>query len=444
MLQPVLRFLVFFTLWSFFAGLTGCGSPADDIFVAGSVPRDSNAISGGYDDENDSAVVGIVSLANSSLGICSGTLIAPNVVLTAQHCVATTSSAGVLCGSTTFGPAHSPSGLYISTERRLTQRPDDYYGTAEILTPPGTSDFCGNDIALMILNSPVAADEATPRIPAVDVQLEQSDEYYAVGYGATDDNGSGSGRRRRRDTLYVSCVSEECPAVYVAQEEFIGDTGVCQGDSGGPAFDMEHRVVGIASRGSSGCDMPIYTYVRKWGDWIKEKVQYGTSSAGVDTPMWALGAPTDPIYSLRVGLTCTEDSECESYMCRDGYCTRPCTDLAACPDSYVCERGSNECVSIFDLRAGEACSGNADCMSNMCHEGYCTRPCNGGATCPDYYTCSESGGYCVSQNETVVDPGEEDTASGCQAADASFTWTMLLMLGGMVRFRRRLGYCIAR
>ncbi|MBT6433950.1 MAG: S1 family peptidase [Deltaproteobacteria bacterium] len=411
-------FLVFFAL----VGLTACGTEEPTILLAGAIEQDSAAISGGYNDNEDTAVVGIVSLANNSLGICSGTLIAPNVVLTAQHCVAPTSSEGVLCGATTFGQSYDPSGLFISTKRRLTQSPDDYYSTAEILVPPGGSDFCGYDIALMILNNPVDPAEATPRIAAVDVDLEQSDGYYAVGYGATDGAGSGSGQRRRRDGLYVACVADECPPAYTTYQEMIGDTGVCQGDSGGPAFDLEHRVVGIASRGSAGCEMPIYTYVRAWGDWIKDKVIYGTTGAGVDTPKWAYGAPTDPIYTLRVGAECTTDSDCESNMCRDGYCTRPCEDLAPCPDSFMCENVTNECVSIYDLRVGAACESNADCLSNMCHNNYCTRPCNEGAVCPDYYQCQELGGYCISDREAEE---EESADSGCHAVGGSF-WTAML------------------
>ena len=85
-------------LWLAFllALVPGCGSPEETMVLAGAIDQSMNPISGGYSDSEDTAVVGIVSLANNSLGICSGTLIAPNVVLTAQHCVAPTSSAGVL------------------------------------------------------------------------------------------------------------------------------------------------------------------------------------------------------------------------------------------------------------------------------------------------------------------------------------------------------------
>ncbi|MEZ4463488.1 MAG: trypsin-like serine protease [bacterium] len=36
-------------------------------------------------------------------GICSGSLIAPNLVMTAQHCVAEIRSPQVICGQSAFG-----------------------------------------------------------------------------------------------------------------------------------------------------------------------------------------------------------------------------------------------------------------------------------------------------------------------------------------------------
>ena len=72
-----------------------------------------------------------------------------------------------------------------------------------------------------------------------------------MGYGG-DDSGSwdASGRRRRRDDLFVECPYDQCSLRYqfaMRDTEFLGDTGVCQGDSGGPALDAEGRVIGVVS-----------------------------------------------------------------------------------------------------------------------------------------------------------------------------------------------------
>ncbi len=421
----------------------GCGAEgptSEELDVA--LSQVQQGIMGGYEDSDDTAVVGLVSFTNQSLGICSGTLIAPNVVLTAQHCVAPTSTQGVVCGETSFGSAYSASGLYITTEPSMTRDPRDYWESAEVFVTD-SSDFCGNDIAILVLTEPVDESYATPRIPRVDTPIERYDGYYAVGYGSTSDAGGGSGTRRRRDNLVIDCVGAECPTWYVTAEELVGDTGVCTGDSGGPAFDLLGRVVGIASRGAMNCDMPVYTHVQPWGEWIREKVVYATQGAGIATPGWANGFPTDPIYTLRVGSVCAEDSDCESYSCLDGYCTRPCNENAPCPTAYVCDESLGSeglCVSSYTLRLGQVCSEASECLSGICHDGYCSRPCNNGAPCPDYYVCAESLQYCVMDSDPAATSGKSGGDEGGCSATGSGSWAWLLLLGSyllLMRPRRR-------
>ncbi len=358
------------------------------------------AIKGGYTDMDDNAVVGLVIQQGWSGGSCSGTLIAPNVVLTAQHCVAPISGnqQGVDCGSSEFDSPYGSGNLFVTTNTYMGWNSSDYHAVAEIYLPTGgygsqwgnNKLVCGNDIALMILESPVPESEAVPMIPRVDVPMEGSEQYSAIGYGATGQNGGGSGTRRRRDNLYAECIGEFCPFYYsysVKAAEWVGDAGVCQGDSGGPAVDTIDRVVGVASRGGNNCSSPVYGYGYEWADWLKEKTVFATQKYGVETPKWAMGWPTDPKFSFEVAGSCEVGTDCLSGICAEGVCSRLCSDLAPCPDGFACTGDPEICMPA---PIGDVCEADGECVSGICYEGFCTRTCSNSLVgCPEGYTCDD-------------------------------------------------------
>ena len=77
--RPVLGFLLAATVLSI-----GCGSTDSDP-GGGDQITFNQEIMGGEIDREHTAVVGLVSSSAYGVGTCSGTLIAPNLVLTAQH-----------------------------------------------------------------------------------------------------------------------------------------------------------------------------------------------------------------------------------------------------------------------------------------------------------------------------------------------------------------------
>jgi len=214
-------------------------------------PSQSQGIAGGELAPEDPAIVGLL----TGHSACSGTLIAPNLVLTAHHCVAQTPPGPVSCDETAFGPLHD-NVMSVTTH-------DSVLGIArhivrEVHVPPGSEDLCGGDVAVMILDDVVEPTEAWPIPPRVDRSPSRDETYRAVGFGAIDGDGTGSGLRRQRGGLRVDCVGDGCLAVYEVQlNEWMGETGVCAGDSGGPALDEQGRVMGVTSRGGDGCTTPI-------------------------------------------------------------------------------------------------------------------------------------------------------------------------------------------
>src|SRR4029077_16574751 len=97
-------------------------------------------------------------------GICSGTLITPNLVVTARHCVDNTPQE-ILCElNPSFGSREwsiSQQELWITTNATMNNSASGWHVVNQIVTPTD-GHICGNDIALLVLNGLVAAAEAKP------------------------------------------------------------------------------------------------------------------------------------------------------------------------------------------------------------------------------------------------------------------------------------------
>ena len=138
------------------------------------------AVSGGQVDSSSTSVVGII---NQGGGLCTGSLIAPNLVMTAQHCVAPTPGQAVQCGRANFGTPGRPGNFFVTTQTSFPRGANGYYGVREVRVPEIGADLCGSDIAMLVLSRNVPAAEATPLVPRIDHEVEGGDRFTAIGYG---------------------------------------------------------------------------------------------------------------------------------------------------------------------------------------------------------------------------------------------------------------------
>ncbi len=294
----------------------------------GHVGTQASAVQGGTTDTNvaHNFAVGV---ANRYGGVCSGTLIAPNLILTARHCVVPpTQDESVTC-SDKFAANVPPAALFVTTEPNL-YKAKNYYAATEVVTPTDTS-FCGNDIALIILEKSIPATEAQPAIPVV--QFSMTDERLggsitAMGYGITNPSANDSGQRRIRENIPLLCIpgskSMDCTGDNAKfsddPAEFVTEGYVCSGDSGSGAFDQTSfnrgtpYVLGALSRGpqtQDKCLAAIYSRTDAHAKLIIDAAIKAARSGSYTAPDWTYTAPGSKAPSDEAsceGDTCTQTS----------------------------------------------------------------------------------------------------------------------------------------
>jgi len=352
-----------FVLLGLAGGLPACASASGD-------EAPSNArlgISGGQPDPLDSNVFLLVSQrAQRAVALCSASLIAPNLLLTARHCVSEVSSEQVTCGQTTAGEPFAPERFFATNALSI----DDVssaFRVSSISVPTDSSDICGFDIALVTLTTLVPPSVAQPLVPRIDRQVEVREIYSAVGYGQDSAGEDGvAGQRRARSGLAVMCIPGKC-GFGVEANEFVGDAGICSGDSGGPALDDAGKVVGVVSRSGNDCAHPVYASVASWKEWISEVALQAAEQGKYEAPFWVASGLSDPALEpsgsagasnapLVQGDKCDTSRGCSvGYACfspsntaSDAYCAAQCSSQSNCSTGTSCRAvgGGQVCVSM--------------------------------------------------------------------------------------------------
>ena len=408
--------------------------------------------------------------------LCTGTLIAPNVVLTAAHCFYVkgcdrdgencqleTDASKVLV---TFGTAENdPAGESIR-------------GARAILHPGYLhKNPYPNDLALLILASAAKTATPFPHLPnKAGLRWSASDVGTAitvVGFGQTTTAYWSAGTRMRMDSKVshycdptspgetLACHCDYGSGFCYASASACSDSNrfclksvagfsdavpmgsvichvpnatsqlICSGDSGGPTFVTRSGVTyvaGVTSFGDTDCQhLGCSTDVSAYADWIEAILN---DELGIALPL---------------GNTCTQPESCASGFCVDGVCCDDACGEAAC-QACAMARGATRngtCTAISgSCDDGDPCTVGDICAAGTCQAGpslTCATPPDGecyGATgtcqpqtgqCQyveksDGTPCDGGAGTCQSGNCTpsAVEP---DAGSGADEAgdDASTT-----------------------
>ncbi len=159
---------------------------------------------------------------------CTGIVIEPALVLTAEHCLgpALPPNEQVDCKTATL-PAISPQSMawVVSGDNVKAVAPAEYTSVQNVRLPAAAGRLCGDDIALLELASPlsgVAEAIVTASLP------EAGTLFTAVGYGS---DGINSGVQRENIDAKLACIGTQCADNRIAASEMLAHSGACEGDS---------------------------------------------------------------------------------------------------------------------------------------------------------------------------------------------------------------------
>ena len=349
---------------------------------------------------------GVVALSMSMNGgnaMCTATLIDPEVLLTAGHCV--------YDGREYFN-------IEVYSNSNVTYGGTSISGVDEIKKHPtwtGEIEYNSIDLALIHLSRPIT------NLPVYGLRTTYEsvgESGMIVGYGLTGSYNNDAGIKRKGS----SSIRQLVDSYGAAMIEIGNPSGLCQGDSGGPFFTYQNGqpvVSGVASHitnyecqaGSGSWEMHVYSY-REWidstvRDWTGHGLLDADNNTQPEDPLVDDNnnnnnntQPEDPPYNNSNNSNedpaepepdCYSNNDCSiGYECRNGYCIYV---QQSEPDN---NNGDKECDEIYNC-ASDCYQTYTGCMSNVSQQG--TTLFNSYADC-FIENCSNASDYseCVQNN----------------------------------------------
>jgi hypothetical protein len=451
------------------AAVTAAGCQEADILPA-PVAAQSAPIVNGMEDDGDPAVVMIQWSIGNFIYTCTGTLVAPRVVLTARHCVRDEETAGT--------PPYPPGIHKVSFHSGGATDSHVFVATTGYDTLPGPQNDWGNDVALIYLAEDAPANIKPIPISTYTGAIHVSQALRVVGFGETNANANDQDLRRV-GTTSISFLDEQ------TMHHILSPSGTCEGDSGGPQLvklgDVE-AVAAVTSNGEVTCQgdhgavrtdahvaffqqhfdtqfdksAPVVTVTSPangadvapgfeiTADMTDDHGMLGAALVVDGTPAgsdpaapWVLKAPSNLVVGSHtidvVGTDVFGNTTKKTITVN----VKPgCTSADECADGQECANG------ICGSAIGADCQSPSECTSGQCYHttdsSFCTINCASASECPSGFTCAASGVSPVTKCIAEESSGCAIGAPGARGSRAPFVAAMLmfgLLLG--LRLRRR-------
>ena len=214
-------------------------------------------------------------------GLCSATLILPTLAVTARHCVSALEDSFDACNSAI---AFDLSPEHIFFQLGSYDDPEHVVAGAVRVVVPTEASICGNDLALIELDTPVLT--VAPLTPRLSARVTRGELLTMAAYGLRAPFGDFAWTLNEGAPFPVTCTEPSCALGAIFEGEFLG-WGACAGDSGGAVIDAAMRLVGVPVRGPEDCGQSAISALTKHRELVlATALEVLGEDAPEDYPQW--------------------------------------------------------------------------------------------------------------------------------------------------------------
>ncbi len=307
----------------------------------------------------DDAVLLLRTEAAGTELLCTATLIAANLVVTARHCVSYSIPGSFLC----------------TVEGELVDDPSRA-GTLWGHFPAESLEFYGGEYpdAMPRARGQTTLSTFSPTdrpldLPVAPLRLtsttRKGEPLTLIGYGVDESGNPDWHTRPRRKTLHHRIDDlgpdsiDEGVTTVKPRTIVLNGPSACPGDSGGPAFsEITGGLVGVDSLGrGSLCTSPTivhyYTHVPPFRVLIDEAFAAAKARPRPEKPLLGIDEPCQDGFACETGI-CIRGSD------RTMRCASACGEVMNCPGGYECRPFDSDagalsaCVAVLAADAGDA------------------------------------------------------------------------------------------